>query len=221
MSLEEVLTSIRRAETRYGREPGSVDLVAVSKVQPLDRIEKALAAGHRRFGENRVQEAAGKWPDLRSRFPEVMLHLVGPLQTNKVKQAVELFDAIETIDREKLAEKISQELENSGRSIELYVQVNTGEEEQKAGVSPAEAGELVKFCRYDKNLPIVGLMAIPPANEPPAPHFALLRKLAEESGLEKLSMGMSGDYEEAISLGATSVRVGSAVFGARVSPDPR
>lgn len=222
MGLTEVLDGIARATRSAGRAEGSVALVAVSKVQPIERIEAALAAGHRRFGENRVQEAQGKWPDLRAKHADLTLHLIGPLQTNKVKQAVALFDVIETVDREKLARKIAEEIRAQGRPIKLFVQVNTGEEPQKAGLVPSEVDAFIELCRDELGLAIAGLMAIPPADEPPAPHFALLRKLAERNGLSELSMGMSGDYEIAISLGATAVRVGSAVFGARtpIRTDP-
>lgn len=215
MSVETVLAKIRRAEERFERTRGSVDLVAVSKVQPVERVEAALDAGHRRFGENRVQEAQGRWPPLKERYDGIVLHLVGPLQTNKAKQALDLFDVIETVDRDRLAEKLSEELAKAPKPVECYIQVNTGEEPQKAGVAPSEADAFIERCRATHGLPIVGLMAIPPANEPPSPHFALLRTIAERNGLQRLSMGMSADFEEAISLGATSVRVGSAVFGAR------
>ena len=174
-----------------------------------------LEAGHRCFGENRVQEAEQRWTPLKARFPDVRLHLVGPLQTNKVKTATALFDVIESLDREKLARKLADEAQSSGRAPTLYIQVNSGEEPQKAGVAPGETADFVSLCRRRYDLPIAGLMAIPPANEPPAVHFALLTKLAEETGLEKLSMGMSADFETAIEFGATSVRIGSALFGAR------
>lgn len=215
MALEDVLDLIRKAEVKAGRAEGTVDLVAVSKQQPLDRLEAVLAAGHRVFGENRVQEAQGKWPKLRLRYPDVTLHVIGPLQTNKVRAACELFDVIESVDREKLAAKIAEVGAELGRTPRLYVQVNTGEEPQKAGVAPAETVSFVRRCEHVHGLKIEGLMAIPPAEQPPAPHFALLAKLAEECGLEKLSMGMSADFETAIDFGATSVRVGSRLFGAR------
>ena len=217
MSLNSVLSAIRRAEHRFGRVEGAVELVAVSKVQPLDRLEAALQAGQRRFGENRVQEALSKWPELQEKYQNVILHLVGPLQSNKVKQAVEFFDVIETVDREKLARKLAEEISATGKRLQLYIQVNTGEEAQKAGVSPKEVDAFVQLCVKELSLPIVGLMCIPPADEPPSPHFALLKQLSERNDLTKLSMGMSRDFELAISLGATSVRVGSAVFGERVS----
>ena len=197
------------------RAPGSVQLIAVSKVQPLERVVAVLEAGHRLFGENKVQEAAGKWPALRERFPGVTLHLIGPLQTNKARQAMELFDAIETIDRPKLARTIARLKDELGHCPKLYVQVNTGEEEQKAGVLPAEADGFIAECR-GLGLEIAGLMCIPPVDEAPALHFALLAKIAARNGIAELSMGMSSDFETAIAQGATTVRVGSAVFGERV-----
>ncbi len=215
MSLSEVQDRIRAAAEKAGRPADSVRLVAVSKVQPLDRVEAVLAAGHRLYGENRVQEAAGKWPALRERFPDVTLHLIGPLQTNKIRQALDLFDAIETVDRPKLARKLADEIQARGASPTLFVQINTGEEPQKAGTLPAEADAFIAECRGPLGLPIAGLMCIPPIDEEPAPHFALLAKIAERNGLAELSMGMSGDFESAISLGATYVRVGSAIFGER------
>ncbi|MEM6546715.1 MAG: YggS family pyridoxal phosphate-dependent enzyme [Pseudomonadota bacterium] len=217
MALAEVRTRIAQAAKAAGRDPEQVSLVAVSKVQPLDRIEDALQAGHRVFGENRVQEAAAKWPSFRERFPGIELHLVGPLQTNKVGQAVALFDVIETVDRKKLARKLAQEFETTGRRLPCYVQINTGEEPQKAGVAPGDADGFIALCR-DLALPVAGLMCIPPMEEEPALHFALLKKIAERNGLEGLSMGMSGDFETAIAFGATVVRVGSAVFGTRTPP---
>lgn len=215
MTLPGVTETIRGAEIDAGRAPGSVRLIAVSKVQPLARIEQALEAGHRLFGENRVQEAAGKWPDLKDRYPDVELHLIGPLQTNKTKQAMELFDVIESVDRPKLARKIAALAEELGRCPPLFIQVNTGDEPQKAGVATAEVDDLVSLCRDELGLPVNGLMCIPPVEEEPALHFALLARLAARNGLAELSMGMSGDYETAIALGATYVRVGSAVFGER------
>lgn len=215
MALTEVLERIRRAETEAGRPSESVNLVAVSKQQPIERVRAALESGHRRFGENRVQEAQSKWPALRAEFSDLTLHLLGPLQTNKVKAAVTLFDVIESVDRDRLAVKLAEESQAQGRAPSLFIQVNTGEEAQKAGISPAETDAFVNQCLRVYDLPIIGLMAIPPADEPPAPHFALLAKLADRNGLSQVSMGMSADFEIAISLGATSVRVGSAVFGAR------
>jgi len=213
--LAEVTARIAAAARAVGRDPDEVTLVAVSKVQPAERIEAVLAAGHRVFGENRVQEAQGRWPALRARYPDVELHLIGPLQTNKVRVAVELFDVIESVDRPKLARKLADVFAETGRRLPLYVQVNTGEEPQKAGVWPEAADALIAECRDDLGLPVVGLMCIPPEDEEPALHFALLAKIAARNGLTGLSMGMSGDFETAIRLGATVVRVGSALFGAR------
>jgi pyridoxal phosphate enzyme (YggS family) len=213
--LSDVQDRIRAAATKAGRPPESIHLIAVSKVQPLERVEAVLEAGHRLFGENRVQEAAGKWPALRERFPGVELHLIGPLQTNKVRQALDLFDAIQTLDRPKLARKLADEIQARGSAPTLFIQINTGEEAQKAGVAPAEADAFIAECRGSLGLPIAGLMCIPPVDEEPSPHFALLAKIAARNGLPELSMGMSGDFESAISLGATYVRVGSAIFGER------
>ncbi|MGH6761177.1 MAG: YggS family pyridoxal phosphate-dependent enzyme [Phyllobacterium sp.] len=197
------------------REKGSAALVAVSKTFDADHIRPVLDAGQRIFGENRVQEAQAKWPDLRQAFPDIELHLIGPLQSNKAKEAIALFDVIETVDREKIAVALAAEIQKQGRHPKLYVQVNTGSEPQKAGIEPTEAVEFVKRCREVHGLAIEGLMCIPPADENPGPHFALLAKIAREAGVGKLSMGMSGDYEIAIAFGATSVRVGSAIFGHR------
>ena len=210
-----VCAKIRAAEAEYGRIPGSAQLVTVSKTYDGDVIRPVIEAGQRVFGENRVQEAQGKWPELRMDYPDLELHLIGPLQSNKAADAVALFDVIETIDREKIASEIAKEVKKQGKATRLYVQVNTGLEEQKAGIAPQEAVAFVHRCRDVHGLNIEGLMCIPPADENPGPHFALLRKLAREAGLTKLSMGMSGDYETAIQFGATSVRVGSAIFGAR------
>lgn len=190
-------------------------LVAVSKRQPDDRVEAALAAGHRLFGENRVQEAQARWSDRRALHDDLKLHLIGPLQTNKAGEAVALFDVIEVVDRPKLARVLAQEMIRQDRHLPCYVQVNTGEEPQKSGVMPEEADDFISFCRDECELDITGLMCIPPADEEPAMHFALLRTIAGRNGLAGLSMGMSGDYEEAVGFGATSVRVGSAIFGAR------
>ena len=213
--LETVRASIAAAEREADRDTGSVTLVAVSKTFDADDIRPVLQAGQRVFGENRVQEAQGKWPELRAAFPDIELHLIGPLQSNKAKEAVALFDVIETVDREKIAAELAKEIAAQGKAVNLYVQVNTGLEEQKAGIDPREAVAFVTRCREVHGLAIEGLMAIPPFDENPGPHFALLRKLAREAGVEKLSMGMSGDYETAIAFGATSVRVGSAIFGGR------
>lgn len=214
--LAEARLRLKAALDEAGRA-GAVDIVAVTKTQGQDRIAPLLDAGHRRFGENRVQEAQGKWPALKARYPGVVLHLIGPLQTNKVADAVALFDVIESVDRPKLARALAAEMEKSGRRPALFVQVNTGEEPQKAGALPAETDAFLDFCRRDCGLSIEGLMCIPPADEPPAPHFALLAKIARRNGIEKLSMGMSGDYEIAAQLGASQVRIGSALFGERRS----
>ena len=214
-NLAEVKARIARQATAWQRGPDDVHLVAVGKTHPAEAIEAALLAGHRLFGENRVQEAAGKFPALRARYPDLRLHLIGPLQTNKIRQAVEVCDAIETVDRDKLAQGLAAELAKSGKRLDLYIQVNTGEEEQKAGILPREADDFIRRCREEYRLPVVGLMCIPPANEHPAPHFALLGEIAKRHGLAQLSMGMSGDYELAIQMGATHVRVGTAIFGAR------
>jgi pyridoxal phosphate enzyme, YggS family len=205
MSLEDVRARIAKAEREAGRPEGSVALIAVSKVQPEARVAAVLEAGHRVFGENRVQEAQTRWPPFRERFEGIELHLIGPLQTNKAKQAVAFFDAIHTIDRPKLAAKVADAIQSEGRAPKLFVQVNTGEEPQKAGVVPQEADAFIAACRADFGLDVAGLMAIPPADEAPAPHFALLAKIAERNGLAGLSMGMSADYEQAIALGATHV----------------
>jgi PLP dependent protein len=213
--LSEVEARIAAAAQAWQRAADDVHLVAVGKTHPAEAIEAALNAGHRLFGENRVQEAAAKFPALRTRYPDLKVHLIGPLQTNKIKQAVETCDAIETLDRDKLAQGIAAELAKGGKRIDLFIQVNTGEEEQKAGVLPREADDFIRRCREEYTLPIVGLMCIPPAEEHPAPHFALLGEIARRHGLLQLSMGMSGDYELAIQFGATHVRVGTAIFGAR------
>ncbi|MGP6088089.1 YggS family pyridoxal phosphate-dependent enzyme [Antarctobacter jejuensis] len=215
MGLTEIRARMDKACTAAGRDPSEVHLIAVSKVQPLDRVEAVLKEGHRLFGENRVQEAAGKWPDFKARFDGVSVHLIGPLQSNKTRQAFDLFDAIHSVDRPKLAATIARIAQEEGRCPDLFIQVNTGEEEQKAGVMPAEADDFIAECR-GMDLPIKGLMCIPPVEETPSLHFALLAKIAERNGLKGLSMGMSADFEEAIALGATHVRVGSAIFGERV-----
>ncbi|GGC51536.1 YggS family pyridoxal phosphate-dependent enzyme [Chelatococcus reniformis] len=207
-----------RDAVESGRDPATVHLVCVSKTFGADAIEPVLAAGQRVFGENRVQEARDKWPALRERYPGVELHLIGPLQTNKVREALALFDVIETVDRPSLAEALAKEIARLGHAPRLFVQVNTGEEEQKAGVTPGEADAFIAACRERHGLAIEGLMCIPPADQPPSPHFALLAKIAARNGLANLSMGMSADYEQAIMLGATHVRIGSAIFGARPRP---
>ncbi|MEJ8574946.1 YggS family pyridoxal phosphate-dependent enzyme [Microbaculum marinum] len=216
--LEEVMSRIRAAEAEAGRPTGSVTLVAVGKTHGPDVVEPVIQAGQRTFGENRVQESQGKWPDLKQRYHDIELHLIGPLQTNKVKEAVALFDVIETVDRDKLARALAREMAEQGRRLRLLVQVNTGAEPQKAGVLPEETADFVARCRDEHGLEIEGLMCIPPLDEPPAPHFALLAKIGRELGLKTLSMGMSADYEIAIAHGATHVRVGSAIFGARDTP---
>lgn len=214
MSLTEIKSRIAKAEAAAGRPAGSVQLVAVSKVQPDERVEAVLKEGHRVFGENRVQEAAGKWPGFRESYPGTEVHLLGPLQTNKVRQAFEVFDFIHTLDRMKLATTIARIAQETGRCPGLFVQVNTGEEPQKAGVLPADTDAFIAECTK-LDLPVAGLMCIPPVDEEPSLHFALLAKMAARNGLTGLSMGMSGDFESAIALGATHVRVGSAIFGAR------
>ncbi len=214
MALADIITRVRAAERAAGRAEGSVTLIAVSKVQPLDRVVAVLEAGHRVFGENYVQEAAGKWPDLRARFGAVAVHMIGPLQTNKAKVAVDLFDAIHTVDRPSLAEKLARLAQDRGRCPDLFVQVNTGEEPQKAGVLPGEVDGFLATCA-GMDLQIRGLMCIPPEGEDSTPHFAMLAGMAARNGLTGLSMGMSGDFEAAIAAGATHVRVGSAIFGAR------
>lgn len=214
-NLRVVREAITEAEQAAGRPAGSVTLVAVSKTFDADAIRPVIEAGQRVFGENRVQEAQGKWPAMQADFPDIELRLIGPLQSNKAADAVALFDVIETVDREKIARALADEMKKQGRSPRLYVQVNTGLEEQKAGIDPREAVAFVKRCREEHGLAIEGLMCIPPFDENPGPHFALLEKLAREAGVEKCSMGMSGDYEIAVGFGATSVRVGSAIFGTR------
>jgi pyridoxal phosphate enzyme (YggS family) len=213
--LDAVLRAIRRAERQAGRADGSVELVAVSKTFAATDIEPVLAAGQRAFGENRVQEAQGKWPALRTLHPGVELHLVGPLQSNKAADAVALFDVVHSVDRPKIARALAQEIEAQNRRLKVFVQINVGEEEQKAGVAPAETDGFVRQCQDEFGLDVAGLMCIPPVDEPPAPYFALLEKLATRNGLTGLSMGMSADFAEAIAMGATHVRVGSAIFGER------
>ncbi|MBR9764293.1 MAG: YggS family pyridoxal phosphate-dependent enzyme [Rhodobacteraceae bacterium] len=216
MSLSEITARIAKASAAAGRDAASVKLIAVSKVQPLERVRAVLDEGHRIFGENRVQEAASKWPDFREHYADVELHIIGPLQSNKVRQAMELSQAIHSVDRPKIAETIARIADETGACPQLFLQVNTGEEPQKAGVLPAEADDFVARCRA-LSLPVAGLMCIPPVEEEASLHFALLSKIAARNGLEGLSMGMSGDFEKAISFGATHVRVGSAIFGDRVT----
>jgi pyridoxal phosphate enzyme (YggS family) len=214
-ALSAVRHKIARAARAAGRDPADVTLTAVSKQQPWDAIEAALEAGQRVFGENRVQEAGARWEEKRASWPGLELRLIGPLQSNKAREAVALFDAIESVDRESLVGALAAEIARSGRSPEVFVQVNTGEEPQKSGVIPAEADAFIRRCGDIHGLPISGLMCIPPADEEPAMHFALLAKIAARNGLSKLSMGMSGDFEAAVRHGATHVRVGSALFGER------
>ncbi len=213
--LAEVRTRISESAKGVGRDPAAVHLIAVSKTFGEGEIVPVLEAGQRLFGENRVQEAQAKWPSLRERYADVELHLIGPLQSNKAREAVALFDAIHTIDREKIARVVADEMARAGKQLKLFVEVNTGEEPQKAGVLPKEAAAFVAMCRNELKLDIAGLMCIPPVDEEPAVHFAFLAKLARESGLAELSMGMSADFETAVELGATHVRVGSAIFGGR------
>lgn len=214
MSLHLITQRLRDAEAKAGRAAGSVQLIAVSKVQPDARVRAVLEAGHLVFGENYVQEAIGKWPGFRAEFPSVSVHMIGPLQTNKAKVAVELFDAIHTLDRPSLADKLAKLAQARGTCPELFVQVNTGAEPQKAGVLPAELDGFIADARA-MDLPLSGLMCIPPEDQDPAPHFAMLADMAARNGVQGLSMGMSGDFEAAIAAGATHVRVGSAIFGAR------
>ena len=215
MTLRDITDKIGKAEKNAGRAAGAVSLIAVSKVQPNARVQAVLDEGHRIFGENKVQEAAGKWPDFRSKYEGIELHLIGPLQTNKARQAMELADSIHTLDRPKLANTLARLAQEIGRCPELFIQVNTGEEDQKAGVMPSGADGFIAECRA-LDLPVRGLMCIPPVDEEASLHFSLLAKIAARNGLEGLSMGMSSDFERAIALGATHIRVGSAIFGDRV-----
>ena len=214
-NLAAVRGRIAAAAEATGRNAAAVTLVAVSKTNPVERVHAALSAGQRVFGENRVQEALGKFPDLRREFPDLVLHLIGPLQTNKVREAVAHFDVIETVDRPRLADALAREMEKTGRRLSCFIEVNTGEEPQKAGILPDAADAFIADCRGRLGLPIVGLMCIPPGGEEPSLHFALLREIARRNGLDGLSMGMSADYDIAIRFGATHVRVGTAIFGAR------
>ncbi len=214
-SLAAVQAKINAAAETVGRDPAGVSLIAVSKSHPGAAAAAALAAGHRVFGENRVQETQEKWPPLRIEYPDAQVHLIGPLQTNKTADAVEQFDVIQTLDREKLARSLAKEMDRLGRRPDLFIEVNTGEEPQKAGVLPGDADAFIEKCRTEYGLPVVGLMCIPPLDENPALHFALLADMAARNGLARLSMGMSADYETAVRLGATEVRVGTAIFGAR------
>ncbi|HKV14551.1 MAG TPA: YggS family pyridoxal phosphate-dependent enzyme [Reyranella sp.] len=213
--LREVRDKIEQAARAAGRDPAGIALVAVSKTHGADRVRELLAAGHRRFGENRVQEAQEKFPALKAEYPDLQLHLIGPLQTNKAREAVALFDVIQSVDREKLAATLAKEMARASKRPDCFIQVNTGEEPQKAGILPKDLDSFVAACRETHKLPIVGLMCIPPVDEEPALHFALLAKMAARHGLPNVSMGMSADYEVAVRLGATHVRVGSALFGQR------
>ncbi len=216
MSLAEIRSRVDKAQAAAGRGDDNISLIAVSKVQPDERVAAILDEGHRVFGENRVQEAAGKWPAFREKYDGIELHLIGPLQTNKARQAMELAQAIHTLDRPKLANTLARLAQDMGSCPDLFIQVNTGEEPQKAGVLPAETDAFVAEVRA-LDLPLKGLMCIPPVDEEPSLHFALLAKIAERNGLTGLSMGMSADFESAIALGATHIRVGSAIFGERVT----
>jgi pyridoxal phosphate enzyme (YggS family) len=213
-NFEDIQKDIRKAERSAGREEGAVKLLAVTKTQSAVNIEAALATGHRLFGENKVQEAQAHWTGLKKKYPDIELHLIGPLQTNKVKDAVALFDCIETLDREKLADALAAEMKKQGRALPCFVQVNTGEEDQKAGIAPRNLPAFLSYCK-NLELNVAGLMCIPPVDEPAGLHFALLKNLAGKHGLQELSMGMSGDFEKAIAAGATFVRVGTALFGER------
>ena len=217
LNLAEVRAAIMRAAREAGKadDGANVTITAVSKKHDAARIIPALKAGHRIFGENRVQEALAKWPPLKAQYPGCELRLIGPLQTNKVKEAVGFFDVIESLDREKLAKALAQEAQNQGRSPELFVQINIGDEAQKSGIAISEADAFIKRCTEDYGLPIVGVMCIPPMGEPPAPYFAFLKQIADRNGLAGVSMGMSGDFETAVRLGATHVRLGTQIFGAR------
>ncbi len=218
VNLADVKARMAAVAKSAGRVPADVALVAVSKTHPAERVRIVLAAGQRVFGENRVQEAMAKFPALKDQHPDLRLHLIGPLQSNKVKEAIALFDAIESVDRPKLAASLAEQMAKSGRRPDCYIQVNTGAEPQKAGILPAEADAFIRACRETHGLPLKGLMCIPPVEEAASIHFALLREIARRNGLSELSMGMSGDFEEAIRFGATLVRVGSAIFGARPRP---
>jgi pyridoxal phosphate enzyme (YggS family) len=218
--LEEARARIEEVRREAPLAAPSVTIVAVSKGQPASRVHAALKAGHKVFAENRVQEAVAKWTEIRARHPEVELHLIGPLQTNKVREAVALFDVIETVDRPRLAAALAREMAARGRRPDCLVQVNTGNEPQKAGVAPEAADAFLESCRREHGLPVTGVMCIPPVDEEPSLHFALLRKIAQRHGLPVLSMGMSTDYETAVRFGATQVRIGTAIFGPRVSSTP-
>ena len=219
--LAEVKSRLAAAARAAAREPSAIHLIAVTKTFGVEHILPALASGHRSFGENRVQEAKAKWPALRARFPDTELHLIGPLQSNKAREAVALFEAIHTIDRPKIAEAVAGEMAKQGKRLKLFIEINTGEEPQKAGVKPKEAAALLNLCREELKLDIAGLMCIPPQDEEAAVHFAFLAKLAQQLGLTELSMGMSADFETAVAFGATYVRIGSQIFGTRTSSTQR
>lgn len=214
-NISEIQSSIHKLADEHGRDAAHINLIAVSKKQPEERIDEALSAGQRIFGENRVQEAFERWENRRKEYSDLELHLIGPLQTNKVKEAVALFDVIQSVDREKLARKLSSEMSAQGKNLPCFIQVNTGEEDQKSGIMPSDLEAFYKFCTEECALNIIGLMCIPPVDDPPAVHFAFLNKMAAKLGLQELSMGMSSDYELAIPLGATYIRVGTGVFGER------
>ena len=215
MSLEDILSRVEVAEIETGRKKGSVNIIAVSKVQPVERIKRVLNQGHRVFGENRVKESLAKWPVLIEEYGEIELHLLGPLQTNKVKEATQFFNVIHSIDRKKLVLKLDSEAQKRGICPELFIQVNTGNELQKAGVALEHLEDLFKLAKEEYSLPVIGLMCLPPVNEPPLTHFKKLSSLNENLGLSRISMGMSNDFEDAIKSGATDIRVGSAIFGSR------
>ena len=216
--MDDVRRRIADAEQAVGRNSGSVTLVAISKMHPLQHVIRAIAAGQHVFGENRVQEAVAKWREIKGEKPELRLHLVGPLQTNKVHDVVQTFDVVETVDRPKLAGSLAREMEKCGRRLDCFIQVNTGEEPQKAGVLPEDADGFIDVCRREYQLPVIGLMCIPPIEQIAALHFALLAEIAQRNGLNQLSMGMTADFETAIRLGATNVRIGTAIFGHRPPP---
>lgn len=218
VALDYIRSRMEKARRRFGPPPEAVELVAVSKTFGAEAVEPFLRAGQRVFGENRVQEAKEKWPALRARYPDLQLHLIGPLQTNKAREAVALFDVIQSLDRDKLAQVLAAEMARAGRRLPCFIQVNIGGEAQKAGITIADCVDFVRRCQAVHGLDVVGLMCIPPEGQPPGPYFAQLAQLADAAGLEKRSMGMSGDFETAIAMGATHVRVGSALFGGRVLP---
>ncbi len=214
-NFKEVQFRIAQAKKSIGGERTNVDLIVVSKTRTVEEISTLLEQGHKNFGENKVQEAETKWPQLKSKFPFAKLHFIGPLQSNKVKRAVSLFDVIETIDREKIAERVSKEINSQRRELQCYIQLNTGAEPQKAGIHPLQADAFIKMCRNDLSLSVSGLMCIPPFELDPSPHFSLLSEIAERNQIPNRSMGMSGDYELAIKLGSTGVRIGTSIFGKR------